>query len=196
MDEAMITQALGVLQQQFGNTLRGDMVKGEVALRRALMAALHLDESGADKLVKQLVHTGGLRFHSKAEPVVADGSVQTGAGAAGPSGVTEARQDTRVTTGNPQTDATLPAEPIIAAEAVTGLQTGNITTGATGGAFIGAAAAGVGGARATTDGHTTREGPDPDRDDNAVSSIAADRASSDAPGYWQIAAPGASPLPG
>jgi hypothetical protein len=99
--------------------------------------------------------------------------------------VTDAWNDTRVTTGNPATDATVRAEPLIAGGAVTGLQSGNITAGAAGGAYVGAAAAGMAGA--TTAGEATvPEGLNPDRDENQISSIAADRSTADAPGYWHI----------
>jgi hypothetical protein len=187
----MLNQALAVLRQQFGPALRGDMLQGEVAMRRALMQQLDLDESTADKLVKQLAHTGGIAFRSGAAPDPAAGSAQPGAatapmqGAGDAPGVTDAWNDTRVTTGNPATDATVHAEPIIAGGAVTGLQSGNITAGAAGGAYVGAAAAGMAGA--TTAGEATvPEGLNPDRDENQISSIAADRSTADAPGYWHI----------
>ncbi len=190
MDETMLNQALTVLQHQFGPALRGDMLKGEVAMRRALVQQLRMDESTADKVVKQLAHTGWIQFHSGAAPD-AD-SAQPGAatapmqGAGDAPGVSAAWNDMRVTTGNPATDATVRAEPLIAGGAVTGLQSGNITAGAAGGAYIGAAAAGMAGA--TTAGETTtHEGPDPDRDENPVSSIAADRSTAGERGYWHIA---------
>ncbi len=193
MDETMMDQALTVLQNQFGQTLRGDMLKGEVTMRHALMQQLQMDESSADKAVKQLAHTGWIRFRSGVDPTADDGTVHPGGpaerrqgqGVAG--GVTDAWDDERVTTGNPATDASVPAEPIITGGALAGMQSGSMTAGATGGAYVGAAAAGVAGAR------TMGEAPDPDRDADQTSSIDADRSTADEPGYWHITAPGEMP---
>jgi len=194
----MINQALTVLQNQFGPHLRGDMLKGEVTMRHALMQQLQMDESSADKAVKQLAHTGWISFRSGVAPTADDGTVHPGApaearqgqGVAG--GVTQAWDDERVTTGNPATDANVRAEPIITGGALTGMQSGSLTTGATGGAYVGAAAAGVAGARATG---TAAQGDvsDRDRDENQTSSIDADRSTADEPGYWHINAPGEMP---
>jgi hypothetical protein len=201
VDETTITQALTVLQNQFGRHLDGDMLKGEVAMRQALMQQLQMDESTADKVVKQLAQTGWLRFRSGTAPTAADGLANPGATAApavqpqaSAPGVTDAWNDTRVTTGNPATDASVRAEPIIAGGAVTGFQSGNIGAGAAGGAYVGAAAAGLAGARVEQDAGRG-ERPDPDRDENQVSSFDADRSTADESGHWMIAAPGDAPLP-
>jgi hypothetical protein len=198
MDEGMINQALGVLQSQFGSQLRGDMHKGEVTMRRALMEQLQMDESTADKVVKQLAHTGWISFRSGVAPTPDDGTLHTGGPSVVPSGdapgVAGAWNDARVTTGNPATDATVRAEPIIAAGAISGMQTGNITAGGEGGAYVGAAAAGLAAADARgvePDG----ERPDPARVENRISSIDADHMTADEPGYWRIAAPGEGPQP-
>jgi hypothetical protein len=197
MDETMINQALTVLQNQFGQSLRGDMLKGEVAMRHALMQQLQMDESSADKAVKQLAHTGWISFRSGAVPAAADRTVHTGGPAgsrqAGAEGVADAWDDERVTTGNPATDASVRAEPIITGGALSGMQSGSLTAGATGGAYLGAAAAGVAGARTLGD-QTLGEAPDPDRNENQISSIDADHSVSDEPGYWHINAPGEPPM--
>ena len=67
MDEGMINQALGVLQSQFGSQLRGDMHKGEVTMRRALMEQLQMDESTADKVVTQREATAECRVRFPAD---------------------------------------------------------------------------------------------------------------------------------
>jgi hypothetical protein len=158
------------------------------------MEQLQMDESTADKVVKQLVQTGWMQFRSGAAPTAETSAANPGAIAAaalqpqaGAPGVTDAWNNERVTTGNPATDASVRAEPIIAGGAIAGLQSGNITAGAAGGAFVGAAAAGVAGAGAQAD-TPTHEGPDPD--ENQISSIDADRSTAGEPGYWIIAAPG------
>lgn len=200
MDETGITQALTVLQNQFGRHLRGAMLKGEVAMRQALMQQLRLDESDADKAVKQLAHTGWISFRSGAVPAAADGTVHTGAtaapdqGAEDAPGVTDVENDTRVTTGDPARDATVRAEPLIAAGALSGMQSGSISAGATGGAYVGAAVAGLAGAQ-TLGLATAGDRADPDRDETQVSSYAADQHPADEPGYWSINAPGELPLP-
>jgi hypothetical protein len=198
MDEGMINQALSVLHSQFGSQLRGDMIKGEVAMRQALMEQLQMDESTADKVVKQLAHTGWISFRSGAAPTSDDGTLHTGGPSVAPAGdapgVTDAWNDARVTTGNPATDASVRAEPVIAAGAMSGMQTGNITAGGEGGAYVGAAAAGLAAADARDEG-TRGERPDPDRNENQISSSEADRVTADEPGYWRIAAPGEGPQP-
>ena len=77
---------------------------------------------------------------------------------------------------------------------MSGLQTGNITAGGEGGAYVGAAAAGLAAADARDEG-TRGERPDPDRNENQISSSEADRVTADEPGYWRIAAPGEGPQP-
>src|SRR3954469_8026266 len=62
MDETAMRQALDTLRAQFGDRLPGDMLKGEVKMRQALMQQMNVDESAADKMVKQLTHTGWLVF--------------------------------------------------------------------------------------------------------------------------------------
>jgi hypothetical protein len=200
MDEAMMNQALAVLQNQFGRHMRGDMLKGEVAMRQALMQQLQMDESSADKAVKQLAHTGWISFRSGAAPAADDGTVHTGAttttgqGVENAPGVTDAENETRLTTGDPQADPTVRAEPIIAAGALTGMQSGSAMAGATGGAYVGAAAAGLAGAQVLGD-HIAPETADPDRDENLISSYAADQHPAAEPGYWLIKAPGERPAP-
>jgi len=54
--------AAAVLRQQFGNRLEGSLEHTQVQMRRALEQALGLDEVAADRLVKQLTHTGRLVY--------------------------------------------------------------------------------------------------------------------------------------
>ena len=82
MDQQGMNQAFAVLRERFGERLAGDRIKGEVLMRQALMERMQVDESAADKIVKQLAQTGWLRFVSAAA-MATDAS----AGAEGVAGV-------------------------------------------------------------------------------------------------------------
>src|SRR5690242_5819440 len=58
--------AVAVLQQQFGNRLEGSIEDTQVQMRRTLEQALGVDEVAADRLVKQLTHTGRLVYRGGA----------------------------------------------------------------------------------------------------------------------------------
>src|SRR5690242_1143778 len=100
-------------------------------MRHALLEQLQMDESTAETVVKQLAQTGWIQFRSGAAPTPDDGTMHTGATAAAPQadapGVTDTWNDERVTTGDPATDASVRAEPLIAGGALTGIQSGNIS---------------------------------------------------------------------
>jgi hypothetical protein len=196
VDENELRQALQVLHAQFGNRLPGDMIDGEVRMRRALLAQLNVDEPTADRLVKQLAHTGWITFRGAGTED--DTNILTPSGTGGRISSDVDRPDAW------QADATdlgarpagVPAEPFIAGAALTGLQTGSgQQAGAGGGAIAGAAAAGLVGSQAVSRTETTGgrgagdnvTGADiPDTNQDAINSAKADANPSDPRGYWLI----------
>ena len=176
MDEGMINQALSVLHSGFGSRLAVDMLKGEVAMRHALMEQLQMDESTADKVVKQLAQTGWIEFPQRGRP---DPRRRHGAyrrnrrRAPG----RRARRDRRLErragddrqSGHRRQGARRAAYCRGGADRYAERQH---RRGGRRGAYVGAAAAGLAGARTLGD-PTGSEGPDPDRDENQVSSAEA-----------------------
>jgi hypothetical protein len=184
MDEGTLQQAFRVLQGRFGKRLAGDMLKGEVAMRHALMDQLQVDESAADKLVKQLNQSGWILFRSGAATTGGDADDETAGDGDNDSALPDGWRDSRVA----DTDAPNPAlmaAPLVAASSTMGIQqSGNQGPGGVGGAVLaGAAAAELTGRR-----DQSSERPDPEGDENQISSEAADhaQAAQSEDGYWQL----------
>jgi len=195
MDETAMRQALDVLRSQIGDRLPGDMLKGEVRMRQVLMQQMNVDESTADKLVKQLSQTGWLTFRGTGanddegnllNPVVGMG------GRAGEGGADTWTGDEAVGTADA---GHVPAAPFIAGAAMTGMQTGSTATAAGAGpAVIGGAAAGLlgsdnvrtAGSRGTGEDGTVTGADIPDVNQDTIDSYAADANPSDPRGYWAI----------
>jgi hypothetical protein len=178
MDEGTLNQAFSVLQGRFGNRLGGDMLKGEVAMRHALMDDLKIDESAADKLVKQLTQTAWIRFRGGADTGDTDDTA-----------LPEGWRDSRVAGTDAVHDVDTELLAPLAAESSTMSvqQSGNQGPGGGGGAILAGAAA----ADLARNPDQPGERPDPTRDANQISSEAADRgqASVERTGYWQLSGP-------
>jgi hypothetical protein len=196
MDEAMLNQGFSVLQSRFGDQLPGDMLKGEVAMRQALIDQLKVDESTADKLVKQFAQIGWIRFRGGTADTADDTATGFGgdAGAGDGGAMPEGWRDSRVADADrPGADALL-GVPLVAASSSMGIQqTGNQGTGGAGGAVVAGAAA----AELARGRDEPGERPDPDRDENQVSSEAADHAQASvrSSGYWQLSGPPGAATP-
>ena len=191
MDETAMRQALDILRAQVGDRLPGDMLKGEVQMRQVLIQQMRVDESTADKLVKQLTQTGWLVFHGSGANEDEGNSLNPPVGMGG-----RAAGDLDTWTGDEAVGtpdaARIPAAPFIAGAAMTGMQTGSTATAAGAGpAVVGAAAAGLAGREtagaATTGADNTVTGANvPDANQDAINSYAADANPPDPRGYWAI----------
>jgi hypothetical protein len=184
MDQTVMNQAFTALRDRFGDRLVGDQIGGEVKMRQAVMAGLSVDESQADLMVKQLAHTGWIRFRGvgsnddDAATLLTPGGNQA-------QGTSDEGQPLPL--GSPQMDHGLMMEPMIAAAAQPGMAQGTsagTNAGALGGAMVGAAAANLGrGAR------SSGEADDPTTNQDTVNSEAADENPPDGEGYWQLSGP-------
>ncbi len=178
MDEGTMNQAFGVLRSRFGDRVGGDMLKGELAMRQALMDDLRIDESAADKLVKQLTQTGWIRFRGGADTGEGDDTALPG----------EWRDSRVADTDAPREVDTEVLAPLAAQSSTMSVQqSGSQGPGGGGGAILAGAAA----ADLARNPDQPGERPDPTRDENQISSEAADRAqgSIERAGYWQLSGP-------